>query len=69
MISKHYSIFCDECTKTEHLLGQSIKECEDEARNLRWTKEPGKNGKHWYCPGCSKVFRMLFLKPNTGEAE
>lgn len=53
MISKAYSIFCDECTKYTNLFGQTIKDCEDEARNMAWTKEPGKGGKHWYCPECS----------------
>lgn len=48
MINKSYSIFCDECTRTEHLVSGTQKACEDESRNMGWHKE----GKHWYCPKC-----------------
>lgn len=49
MIVKSYSIYCDECTKNQPLYGQTIEECEAEAKNLGWTKEEP----HWYCPACS----------------
>ena len=68
MISKHYSIFCDECTRTINLFGQSIKECEDESRNMGWEKEPGRGSKHWYCPDCARQkAQALANTPETAQ--
>lgn len=51
MIAKNYSVFCDECTRTEQLFGSSVKECNDEVSNKGWTI--AKDKKHTYCPECS----------------
>jgi hypothetical protein len=65
MISKHFSIACDECAKIEHLYGQTVKACEDEARNMGWNKEPGKGGKKWFCPVCDR--NMAHTAANAPE--
>jgi hypothetical protein len=64
MIHKHYVISCDECTKAKHLLGQSVKECTQEAQNMGWAS--AKDRKHWYCPDCYRV--MLYKEANPEEA-
>jgi hypothetical protein len=48
MITKHYTIYCEECANTIPLRGQSVKECEEEVRRINWNKRKG----HWYCPTC-----------------
>ena len=50
MINKHLTAFCDECTDTQHLVSQTLKEAAGELSNMGWTS-PDK--KHWYCPACS----------------
>lgn len=50
MITKSYSIMCDDCTKSEGLFGRNLKECQDEAERMGWTK---KNGK-WICEECNQ---------------
>ena len=63
MIVKSYSIYCDECTKNQPLYGQTIEECEAEAKNLGWTtKKP-----HWYCPACS--LKMTKQASNPQETQ
>jgi hypothetical protein len=48
LIGKHYSIFCECCTKTEQLFSQTMKDCEQEARGMGWTIKKGK----WVCGDC-----------------
>lgn len=50
MINKHLTAFCDECTTTQPLLAQTLKEAASELANIQWTT-PDK--KHWYCPRCT----------------
>ena len=64
MIEKHYSIFCDECARSENLVGQTMKECTAEALNMGWVqKKP-----HWYCPECIKRMDKEAKQSNTAQS-
>ena len=48
MITKSYSIMCSNCTRSEGLFSQTVKDCEYEASRMGWQKVKGE----WLCDEC-----------------
>ncbi len=50
MISKHFSAFCNSCTKTQELYAKTFKVAEIELLDMNWKKVKGE----WKCNECLK---------------
>ena len=51
MITKHYSVMCDSCTKSEPLFGENLSECKEEMKNMGWSLSKG----NCFCDECKKT--------------
>ena len=49
MITKQYNIMCEQCTHSEGLQSQTLKDCEAEARRMDWKKLKDVG---WVCGEC-----------------